>query len=137
MRIIQAEQIAQAVCEMCVRASTRLPGDIKVRIAFAEAHRALALGVRHTGLPRRKLETCRTDRPPICQDTGLVCVFLEVEDQAHIDGNLVCASNESVRRGYREGLRKSVARDPLGRMNTGNKTRMHVCPNSWIQDCLV
>ncbi len=76
MRIIQAEQIAQAVCEMCVRASTRLPGDIKERIAFAEAHRALALGVRHTGLPRRKLETCRTDRPPICQDTGLVCVFL-------------------------------------------------------------
>lgn len=60
---------------------------------------------------------------PICQDTGLACVFVSVGQDVHIDGNLTEAVNEGVRQGYIEGyLRKSVVRDPLDRVNTGDNT---------------
>ena len=60
---------------------------------------------------------------PVCQDTGMACVFLKVGQEVHIDGDLTDAVNEGVRRGYGEGyLRKSVVRDPLDRVNTGDNT---------------
>ena len=60
---------------------------------------------------------------PICQDTGVACVFLKIGQEVHISGNLTEAVNEGVRRGYRDGyLRKSVVRDPLNRENTGDNT---------------
>jgi fumarate hydratase subunit alpha len=60
---------------------------------------------------------------PICQDTGLACVFVKLGQDVHIDGNLNDAINEGVRQGYTEGyLRKSVVRDPLDRVNTGDNT---------------
>ena len=63
------------------------------------------------------------DGVPICQDTGMACVFLEVGQDVHISGNLREAVDEGVRRGYTEGyLRKSVVADPLDRVNTGDNT---------------
>jgi fumarate hydratase subunit alpha len=60
---------------------------------------------------------------PICQDTGVACVFLKVGQDVHIQGDLEAAIHEGVRRGYAEGyLRKSVVRDPLDRVNTGDNT---------------
>ena len=60
---------------------------------------------------------------PICQDTGMACVFLKIGQEVHIDGNLEDAINEGVRQGYSEGyLRKSVVRDPLDRVNTKDNT---------------
>ena len=60
---------------------------------------------------------------PICQDTGLACVFVNIGQDVHIDGNLTDAIHEGVRQGYTEGyLRKSVVRDPLDRINTGDNT---------------
>ena len=60
---------------------------------------------------------------PICQDTGVACVFLKIGQEVHIDGDIREAVNEGVRQGYRDGyLRKSVVRDPLDRVNTGDNT---------------
>ena len=60
---------------------------------------------------------------PICQDTGVACVFLKIGQDLHIEGNIEAAVNEGVRQGYTEGfLRKSVVRDPLDRVNTGDNT---------------
>ena len=60
---------------------------------------------------------------PVCQDTGVACVFLKIGQDVHISGNLYDAVNEGVRQGYSEGyLRKSVVRDPLDRVNTGDNT---------------
>jgi len=60
---------------------------------------------------------------PICQDTGLACVFVTMGQDVHVDGNLAEAIHEGVRQGYRDGyLRKSVVRDPLDRVNTGDNT---------------
>ena len=68
-------------------------------------------------------EIAAETKVPICQDTGMACVFLKIGQEAHITGNLEEAVNEGVRRGYRVGyLRKSVVRDPLKRVNTGDNT---------------
>ena len=63
------------------------------------------------------------DEVPICQDTGLACVFLEIGQDVHIEGNLKDAVDEGVRQGYTEGyLRKSCVKDPIDRVNTGDNT---------------
>ena len=68
-------------------------------------------------------EIADTQNQPICQDTGMACVFLKVGQDVHIQGDLTEAVNEGVRQGYTEGyLRKSVVRDPLDRVNTGDNT---------------
>ena len=60
---------------------------------------------------------------PICQDTGVACVFLKIGQDVHINGDITDAVNEGVRLGYSKGyLRKSVVRDPLDRVNTGDNT---------------
>jgi fumarate hydratase subunit alpha len=68
-------------------------------------------------------ELARSRQVPICQDTGMACVFLEIGADVHVDGDLYAAVDEGVRQGYREGyLRKSVVADPLNRVNTGDNT---------------
>ena len=68
-------------------------------------------------------EIADAENQPICQDTGVACVFLKIGQEVHINGDIQEAVNEGVRQGYREGyLRKSVVRDPLDRVNTGDNT---------------
>jgi fumarate hydratase subunit alpha len=71
----------------------------------------------------RNFELAGEKQVPICQDTGMACVFVELGSDVHIDGDSNAAINEGVRQGYEEGyLRKSVVRDPLNRVNTGDNT---------------
>ena len=75
---------------------------------------------------------------PICQDTGLACVFLSIGQDVHINGNLEDAVNEGVRKGYSQGyLRKSVVADPLNRINTGDNTPAmiyyDICPGDKLK----
>jgi fumarate hydratase subunit alpha len=68
-------------------------------------------------------ELASDNQVPICQDTGVACVFLEIGFDVHIEGDLPAAVDEGVRRGYHEGyLRKSLVKDPLNRVNTGDNT---------------
>ncbi len=121
MREIHSEVISQRVAEMCIRANTVLPEDV---CAALEASRAREDGIVARDVLDTIIENYHIANPvPICQDTGMACVFLEIGQDVHIIGDLTQAVNAGVAKGYTEGhLRKSVVRDPLFRENTGDNT---------------
>ena len=123
MREINAQQITEVVRRLCIDANRHLPQDMKNRI---EACRAQEGWAQAGEILDRIIENYHiadgSDRP-ICQDTGVACVFLKVGQEVHINGDIAEAVNEGVRQGYGQGyLRKSVVRDPLDRVNTGDNT---------------
>ena len=123
MREINAETITEAVAELAVEANCRLPGDVKERIEQARANEPWPTAC---GILDKIIENygiADENFVPICQDTGVCCVFLKIGQDVHITGDLRKAVDEGVRKGYGEGyLRKSVVRDPLRRVNTGDNT---------------
>ena len=123
MREISAEQITQVVRRLCIEANCHLPQDMKGRI---EACRAQEGWEPAQEILDRIVENYRIadeNSRPICQDTGMACVFLKVGQDVHITGDIREAVDEGVRQGYGEGyLRKSVVPDPLNRLNTGDNT---------------
>ena len=121
MREISAGAVTEAVARLCVAANTRLTWDVTEAIAAAREREDWP--VAREILDRIIENDALGDGVPICQDTGMACVFLEVGQDVHISGNLREAVDEGVRRGYTEGyLRKSVVADPLDRVNTGDNT---------------
>ena len=124
MREISVNTVTDVVARLCIEANTHLPKDVKCAI---EGCRACEDGVIAQGVLDNIIENYNiADREnvPICQDTGMACVFLEIGQDVHfVDGDLREAVDEGVRRGYREGyLRKSVVADPVRRGNTGDNT---------------
>ena len=123
MREIQAERITEVVRRLCIEANNHLPQDVKSRIEasyeaenWPQAREILERIMENYSIADR--ENC-----PVCQDTGVACVFVTLGQEVHIQGDLAEAIHEGVRRGYTEGyLRKSVVRDPLDRVNTGDNT---------------
>ena len=123
MREISAQQITETVRRLCIEANCHLPQDMK---------NCIQTSLKLEDWPGAKeilerivenYEIADTENLPICQDTGVACVFLKMGQDVHIDGDIQEAVNEGVRRGYRDGyLRKSVVRDPLDRVNTGDNT---------------
>ena len=124
MRELDVSVIRDTVARLCVEANTRLPEDVKAAIrAFQEREDfAIARGVLENIVENYQIAD--TENVPICQDTGMACVFLEVGQEVHfVGGGLYDAVNEGVRKGYTEGyLRKSVVADPIRRGNTGDNT---------------
>ena len=124
MREIHVSVITDVVERLCIEANTHLPQDVKCAI---EGCRAREDGVIAKGVLDNIIENYRiADREnvPICQDTGMACVFLEIGQDVHfVGGDLREAVDEGVRRGYTNGfLRKSVVADPVRRGNTGDNT---------------
>ena len=123
MREIQASVLTDAIRDLAIEANCVLPADLKARIEqarrgepFETAQGILDKIIENYGIAER-------NTVPICQDTGVCCVFLKIGQDVHIAGDLKAAVDEGVRRGYGEGyLRKSVVRDPLRRVNTGDNT---------------
>ena len=123
MREIQAWEIAGAVRDMCIEANYTLSRDMRKRFEESAEREESPLGKQIFGQLQENLEIAEQDQIPICQDTGMAVVFLKVGQEVHIEGNLMDAVNEGVRGGYEEGyLRKSVVRDPIDRLNTGDNT---------------
>lgn len=121
MRELESGIITRTVARLCVEANTRLPEDVRCRIRAARS--AEDWPVAQNILDKIIENYSIGGDTPICQDTGMACVFLEVGQEVHIAGSLAGAVDEGVRRGYTEGyLRKSVVRDPLERLNTGDNT---------------
>ena len=106
---------------MCVRANTELPADVRKALDAARRAEDSPTGC---AILDTIIENYKAAGPvPICQDTGMACVFLEIGQDVHISGDLHQAVNAGVARGYTEGyLRKSVVGDPLERVNTGDNT---------------
>ena len=123
MRTIQASQISETVRRLCIEANTRLPDDIRRRLDEAAQAEPWPLARNILGILKKNYEIAEQTDVPICQDTGMACGFLEIGQDVHIEGDLRAAVDEGVRRGYTEGyLRKSVVRDPIDRVNTGDNT---------------
>jgi fumarate hydratase subunit alpha len=123
MRIVDAKLITDAVARLCVEANINLPRDVRgaVRGARETEPWETARGVLST--IEENSELAAALGIPVCQDTGMACVFLDVGRDAHIDGDVYDAVNAGVARGYAEGfLRKSIVGDPLRRVNTGDNT---------------
>ncbi len=123
MRNIEASRIADTVATLCIQANTQLPADVKAALDKAEASEPWPLAKTTLGLLQKNLVVAAEKDLPICQDTGMACVFVELGQEVHIEGDLEKAINEGVRRGYGEGyLRKSITGDPLKRCNTDDNT---------------
>ena len=123
MREIDAKIITDTVKKLCIDANCHLSGDIKECIQNAyedepwqQAKEILAHIIENYKIADQK-------SVPVCQDTGVACVFLKIGQDVHITGDITAAVNEGVRQGYTEGfLRKSVVSDPLNRINTNDNT---------------
>ena len=123
MREILAETITRTVAKLCVEANCHLPGDMKNCIRAARAAEPWPQGQEILDRIIGNFEVADRENMPICQDTGMACVFVKLGQEVHVVGDLNEAIHEGVRQGYREGyLRKSVVRDPLDRVNTGDNT---------------
>ena len=124
MREINVQQIIDTVEKLCIDANNHLPSDVKCAIKNCRACEdgKIAQGVLDNII--ENFEIADAENVPICQDTGMACVFLEIGQDLHIvGGDLTEAINEGVRRGYTNGyLRKSVVGDPVRRGNTGDNT---------------
>ena len=124
MREIKASQITDVVERLCIEANNHLPSDVKDAITSCRACEDwdTAKGVLDQII--ENYEIADEQDVPICQDTGMACVFMEIGQDVHIvDGEFNEAINEGVRRGYEKGyLRKSVVKDPIRRGNTGDNT---------------
>ena len=123
MRKISAKQITDTVARLCIEANCHLGQDIKDRLvcSYAQEDWPQAKEILERIIENYQI-ACR-ENVPVCQDTGMACVFIKIGQDVHIEGDLTDAVNEGVRRGYEEGyLRKSVVRDPLDRVNTGDNT---------------
>ena len=123
MREIAAERITEVVSRLCIDANCHLPADMKTRIRESYEQEDWPQAREILERIMENYETAGEEKVPICQDTGMACVFVKIGQEVHITGDLSEAIHEGVRRGYREGyLRKSVVRDPLNRVNTGDNT---------------
>ena len=123
MRTIQASKITEAVRRMCIEANCHMPADVKKCITDCRANEPFPVAQGILDQIIENYDIADANNVPICQDTGLACVFIDVGQEVHVDGNLEEAIHEGVRQGYTDGyLRKSVVRDPLDRVNTGDNT---------------
>ncbi len=124
MRELDVSVLTQTVAELCIYANKILPDDLAEKIKQSEAQETEELPKSIMCEVCRNLEVARDKNIPICQDTGLAVIFLEVGQDVHFTGgNIYDAINEGVAEGYTKGLlRKSVVADPLRRTNTGDNT---------------
>ncbi|MCM1538096.1 MAG: fumarate hydratase [bacterium] len=124
MRTIQTADVTAAVREMCIEANHFLTPDMKEALTRAANEEASDLGRQILGQLKENLKLAGEEQIPICQDTGMTVVFMEIGQDVHFEGgSLEEAVNEGIRQGYTGGyLRKSVVRDPLIRENTKDNT---------------
>ena len=123
MREINATLITETVKKLCIDANCHLTDDVKSCIANCRACEPWAGAQEILDRIIENYEIADEKDQPVCQDTGVACVFLKIGQEVHVNGDITEAVNEGVRQGYTEGyLRKSVVRDPLDRVNTGDNT---------------
>ena len=119
MKTISSAAITELVTALCMEANCRLPEDVAAAMERSCLEEPWPLARNTLQVLRDNFQIAGRERLPICQDTGPACVFVELGQEVHLEGDLYAAIDEGVRRGYTEGyLRKSVVADPLRRVNT-------------------
>ena len=124
MRELDVRMITEAVASLCIQANHRLEESTKECISRCAAEEPWAPAKAVLGIIEENIAIAEKGEFPLCQDTGMACVFIDLGQDVHLAGGLLeDAVNEGVRRGYEEGyLRKSIVADPLRRTNTGDNT---------------
>ena len=124
MREISVNLIKNKIRDLCIDANYFLGDDIKDSLIHFKNNEKSEIGKDILGNIIENAKIAKEEQLPICQDTGVACVFLEIGQDVHlIDGNLEEAINSGVREGYEKGyLRKSVVKDPINRVNTNDNT---------------
>lgn len=124
MRIIKAEIIRDSIKELCMQANYHLPIDVKKALFEALETEDNLLSKETLSVLKENAEIASLNNAPICQDTGMACIFIDIGQDVHVEGNLEEAIHEGVRLGYEQGyLRKSVVNDPVfDRINTKDNT---------------
>ena len=139
MRTVNVSELTKSIKEMCIEANHYLSKDMETTLKCARETEASPLGKQILNQLSENLKIAADDMIPICQDTGMAVVFLEIGQDVHMEGGSVeDAVNEGVRLGYTEGfLRKSVVRDPIERVNTGDNTpaviHYHIVPGEKVK----
>lgn len=124
MRTLDVSEITENIKEMCTEANHFLSKDMRCALAAAAQTEKAPLGKQILAQLQENMEIAGQDMIPICQDTGMAVIFMEIGQEVHFEGgSLEDAIHEGVRRGYVEGfLRKSVVKDPIYRENTKDNT---------------
>ena len=124
MREIDVSLVRDTVERLCIKSNIHLPTDVRCALISARESEKSELATSVLSSIIENYEIAEREEMPICQDTGMACVFLEIGQDVHfVGGSLYEAVNEGVSRGYDKGyLRKSVVRDPIRRVNTGDNT---------------
>lgn len=124
IRTIHVNDITKNIKEMCIEANHFLSGDMNKAMKQALEQEESPLGKQVLNQLQKNLEIAKEDMIPICQDTGMTVIFIEIGQDVHFEGGILeDAINEGVRQGYQEGfLRKSVVGDPIIRENTKDNT---------------
>ena len=124
MRTVDVSEVTRNIKEMCIEANYFLSEDMKEAMKRAADTEKAPLGRQILGQLQENMDIAGKDWIPICQDTGMAVIFMEIGQDVHFEGGfLEDAVNEGVRQGYAEGfLRKSVVRDPILRENTKDNT---------------
>ena len=123
MREINSSKITETVKKLCIEANCHLSSDIKICIEKFYNDETWEQAKEILGRIIENYHISDENNVPVCQDTGVACVFIKIGQDVHINGDITEAVNEGVRQGYEQGyLRKSVVRDPLDRVNTGDNT---------------
>lgn len=124
MKEIHVDRIIESIKNLCIDTNYNLPDDVKDKLVRARENETWPMAKDILDKIMINVDIAREERMPMCQDTGMACVFVEMGQEVHITGgSLEEAINEGVRQGYMEGyLRKSVVRDPIVRENTGDNT---------------
>ena len=124
MKTINVNEIIKTVKELSIEANYYLPNDVKEAIEEAEKNEKWPIANNILNKILENSQIAAAEKMPICQDTGMACVFVDIGQDVHITGgSLEEAINEGVRQGYAEGfLRKSVVKDPIHRVNTNDNT---------------
>ena len=124
MREINVSAVTDTIREMCISVNHELSSDMQNVLCKAAETEESALGKQILGQLKENMDIAKRDMIPICQDTGMAVIFIEIGQDVHfVGGSIEDAINEGVRRGYVDGyLRKSVVGDPLIRENTKDNT---------------
>ena len=123
MRIIEQEKFIEVVKQLCINACCHLPQDVAERIAVCKQQEKWPLAQDVLNKIEENHQLAHRNEVPICQDTGVACVFLDIGEEVSLAGNWQLLVDEGVRQGYAHGyLRKSMVADPLRRQNTGDNT---------------
>lgn len=128
MRELDVKVIEEKIAQLCIKANYKLSDDVKACIDQKTCEENWPVAKEVMESIQENIKIAGEGVFPLCQDTGMACVFMEIGQDVHlIGGSLVDAVNEGVRKGYAEGyLRKSIVKDPLKRVNTGDNTPAHL-----------